>query len=161
MILMKHSFKNKSFRFMPSNETFVCELQTTARMENKENGSVDTKKFQNELLSWQGRVHLVENGQLPDPAEWAVLDVVNYFKAVGFEEQANAFQDQMLIVWRLITWRKKTEEEELGEIDGKSLLLMTRNDVLTGLSLKLGPALKIYEYHVKPLQTQHLKNNTS
>ncbi|KAG2461312.1 SAM13 protein, partial [Polypterus senegalus] len=37
---------------------------------------------------------LVENGQLPDPAEWAVLDVVNYFKAVGFEEQANAFQDQ-------------------------------------------------------------------
>uniref|UniRef100_A0A8C4SEE4 Sterile alpha motif domain containing 13 n=1 Tax=Erpetoichthys calabaricus TaxID=27687 RepID=A0A8C4SEE4_ERPCA len=84
---------------------------------------------------------LVENGQLPDPAEWAVLDVVNYFKAVGFEEQANAFQDQ--------------------EIDGKSLLLMTRNDVLTGLSLKLGPALKIYEYHVKPLQTQHLKNNTS
>ncbi|XP_009707072.1 PREDICTED: sterile alpha motif domain-containing protein 13, partial [Cariama cristata] len=46
------------------------------------------------------------------------------------------------------------------EIDGKSLLLMTRNDVLTGLSLKLGPALKIYEYHVKPLQTQHLKNNS-
>ncbi|XP_028667383.1 sterile alpha motif domain-containing protein 13 isoform X4 [Erpetoichthys calabaricus] len=128
MILKKHAFKNKSFRFMPSNETFVCELQTTARMENKENGSVDTK-------------NLVENGQLPDPAEWAVLDVVNYFKAVGFEEQANAFQDQ--------------------EIDGKSLLLMTRNDVLTGLSLKLGPALKIYEYHVKPLQTQHLKNNTS
>ena len=47
------------------------------------------------------------------------------------------------------------------EIDGKSLLLMTRNDVLTGLSIKLGPALKIYEYHVKPLQTQHLKSNAS
>lgn len=83
----------------------------------------------------------MENGQLPDPADWAVTDVVNYFKAAGFEEQANAFQDQ--------------------EIDGKSLLLMTRNDVLTGLSIKLGPALKIYEYHVKALQTQHLKNNTS
>uniref|UniRef100_A0A9J7ZGG7 Sterile alpha motif domain containing 13 n=1 Tax=Cyprinus carpio carpio TaxID=630221 RepID=A0A9J7ZGG7_CYPCA len=83
----------------------------------------------------------VENGQLSDPAHWAVADVVNYFKATGFEEQANAFQDQ--------------------EIDGKSLLLMTRNDVLTGLSIKLGPALKIYEYHVKPLQTQHLKSNVS
>uniref|UniRef100_A0A672MVK0 Sterile alpha motif domain-containing protein 13-like n=2 Tax=Sinocyclocheilus grahami TaxID=75366 RepID=A0A672MVK0_SINGR len=83
----------------------------------------------------------VENGQLSDPAHWAVADVVNYFKATGFEEQANAFQDQ--------------------EIDGKSLLLMTRNDVLTGLSIKLGPALKIYEYHVKPLQTQHLKGNVS
>uniref|UniRef100_A0AAY4ATV5 SAM domain-containing protein n=1 Tax=Denticeps clupeoides TaxID=299321 RepID=A0AAY4ATV5_9TELE len=82
-----------------------------------------------------------ENGQFPDPAEWAVTDVVDYFKAAGFEEQAGAFQDQ--------------------EIDGKSLLLMTRNDVLTGLSIKLGPALKIYEYHVKPLQTQHLKSNAA
>ncbi|XP_051967294.1 sterile alpha motif domain-containing protein 13-like [Xyrauchen texanus] len=97
-------------------------------METKENGSVDTKSS-------------VENGQLTDPSHWAVTDVVNYFKATGFEEQANAFQDQ--------------------EIDGKSLLLMTRNDVLTGLSIKLGPALKIYEYHVKPLQTQHLKSNVS
>ncbi|XP_053247889.1 sterile alpha motif domain-containing protein 13 isoform X2 [Podarcis raffonei] len=83
---------------------------------------------------------LVENGRPPDPADWAVTDVVNYFRTVGFEEQAHAFQEQ--------------------EIDGKSLLLMTRNDVLTGLSLKLGPALKIYEYHVKPLQTQHLKNTS-
>lgn len=37
----------------------------------------------------------VENGQLSDPAHWAVADVVNYFKATGFEEQANAFQDQV------------------------------------------------------------------
>ncbi|KAM4722080.1 sterile alpha motif domain-containing protein 13 [Rhinophrynus dorsalis] len=97
-------------------------------MESKENGSVEVKNS-------------VENGRPPDPAQWAVDDVVNYFKAAGFEEQASAFKDQ--------------------EIDGKSLLLMTRNDVLTGLALKLGPALKIYEYHVKPLQTQHLKSNAS
>lgn len=37
----------------------------------------------------------MENGQLPDPANWAVADVVNYFKATGFEEQATAFQDQV------------------------------------------------------------------
>ncbi|KAB0358835.1 hypothetical protein FD754_002991 [Muntiacus muntjak] len=54
-----------------------------------------------------------------------------------------------------------SQEACLWEIDGKSLLLMTRNDVLTGLQLKLGPALKIYEYHVKPLQTKHLKYNSS
>ncbi|XP_069088299.1 sterile alpha motif domain-containing protein 13 isoform X4 [Pleurodeles waltl] len=82
----------------------------------------------------------VENGRPPDLADWAVADVHSYFRAAGFEEQARAFQEQ--------------------EIDGKSLLLMTRNDVLTGLSLKLGPALKIYEYHVKPLQIQHLKNTS-
>ncbi|XP_069934262.1 sterile alpha motif domain-containing protein 13 isoform X4 [Oryctolagus cuniculus] len=87
------------------------------------------------------RFSSVENGRPPDPADWAVMDVVNYFRTAGFEEQANVFQEQ--------------------EIDGKSLLLMTRNDVLTGLQLKLGPALKIYEYHVKPLQTKHLKNSSS
>ena len=37
----------------------------------------------------------VENGQIPDPANWGVADVVNYFKATGFEEQATAFQDQV------------------------------------------------------------------
>ncbi|KAH0618470.1 hypothetical protein JD844_017702 [Phrynosoma platyrhinos] len=50
-------------------------------MENKENGSLDTE-------------NLVENGRPPDPADWAVTDVVNYFRTVGFEEQANAFQEQ-------------------------------------------------------------------
>lgn len=44
----------------------------------------------------------VENGQLPDPAHWAVADVVNYFKATGFEEQANAFQDQVSKIVLLI-----------------------------------------------------------
>jgi len=39
----------------------------------------------------------------------------------------------------------------LQEIDGKALLLITRNDVLTGMSFKLGPALKIYA-HVQRLQ---------
>jgi len=41
----------------------------------------------------------------------------------------------------------------LQEIDGKALLLMSRNDVLTGMSFKLGPALKIYA-HVQRLQTR-------
>ncbi|KAJ8408495.1 hypothetical protein AAFF_G00259090 [Aldrovandia affinis] len=128
MLLVERSTCDEVLRLKTPNERTTIDGKETAGMENKANGSMDTKSP-------------VENGQLPDPADWAVTDVVNYFKAAGFEEQANAFQDQ--------------------EIDGKSLLLMTRNDVLTGLSIKLGPALKIYEYHVKPLQTQHLKNNTS
>jgi len=44
----------------------------------------------------------------------------------------------------------------LQEIDGKALLLMTRNDVLTGMSFKLGPALKIYA-HVQRLQTRGIR----
>ncbi|XP_046894639.1 sterile alpha motif domain containing 1a [Hypomesus transpacificus] len=67
--------------------------------------------------------------------QWSVADVVTYFCAAGFPEQAIAFRTQ--------------------EIDGKSLLLMQRSDVLTGLSIRLGPALKIYERHVKVLQRTH------
>ncbi|XP_069497705.1 sterile alpha motif domain-containing protein 13 isoform X2 [Ambystoma mexicanum] len=127
-------------------------------MENKENGPLVVK-------------HSVENGRPPDLVDWAVADVYSYFKAAGFEEQARAFQEQILAGYRAtkpqtcVLVRHKAKYPHLStslqEIDGKSLLLMTRNDVLTGLALKLGPALKIYEYHVKPMQTEHLKNNSS
>lgn len=52
-------------------------------------------------------------------------------------------------------WVKLTFSPPQQEIDGKSLLLMQRSDVLTGLSIRLGPALKIYERHVKVLQRTH------
>ncbi|KAK5866264.1 hypothetical protein PBY51_020470 [Eleginops maclovinus] len=74
-------------------------------------------------------------GTIGSPMDWTVSDVVSYFLEAGFPEQAAAFGTQ--------------------EIDGKSLLLMQRNDVLTGLSIRLGPALKIYERHVKVLQKTH------
>ncbi|XP_053448709.1 sterile alpha motif domain-containing protein 13 isoform X2 [Nycticebus coucang] len=51
-------------------------------MENKENGSVGVKNS-------------MESGRPPDPADWAVMDVVNYFRTAGFEEQASAFQEQV------------------------------------------------------------------
>ncbi|MFT7802581.1 atherin-like [Arapaima gigas] len=76
-----------------------------------------------------------------NPVEWTVSDVVSYFVAAGFPEQAAAFRTQ--------------------EIDGKSLLLMQRNDVLTGLSIRLGPALKIYERHVKVLQRTHFQDDSA
>lgn len=74
-----------------------------------------------------------------DPLLWSVAEVARYFTSVGFPEQALAFRTQ--------------------EIDGKSLLLMQRSDVLTGLSIRLGPALKIYENHVKVLQRSHFQED--
>lgn len=67
----------------------------------------------------------------PDASRWGVEDVVKYFSSLGYKDQADALQDQ--------------------EIDGQSLLLMKRSDVLTGLSIRLGPALKMYQ-HVMKLQ---------
>ncbi|KAI7803644.1 sterile alpha motif domain containing 1a [Triplophysa rosa] len=74
-----------------------------------------------------------------DPSHWTVADVAKYITSVGFPEQAAAFKTQ--------------------EIDGKSLMLMQRSDVLTGLSIRLGPALKIYENHVKVLQRSHFQDD--
>uniref|UniRef100_A0A674BEX4 SAM domain-containing protein n=1 Tax=Salmo trutta TaxID=8032 RepID=A0A674BEX4_SALTR len=88
----------------------------------------------------RGREEFVKSelGSL-NPVNWTVSDVVSYFTSAGFPEQALAFRTQ--------------------EIDGKSLLLMQRNDVLTGLSIRLGPALKIYERHVKVLQRTHFEED--
>lgn len=46
----------------------------------------------------------MENGRPPDPADWAVMDVVNYFRTAGFEEQASAFQEQVI-------WSRETRDE--------------------------------------------------
>ncbi|KAK2176405.1 hypothetical protein NP493_664g02049 [Ridgeia piscesae] len=73
------------------------------------------------------------SASVPDASDWTIDNVVEFFTDVGFTEQAQQFREQ--------------------EIDGKSLLLMKRSDVLMGLALRLGPALKIYA-HVERLQTR-------
>ncbi|XP_015788250.1 neurofilament heavy polypeptide [Tetranychus urticae] len=68
------------------------------------------------------------------PAEtniWTVEDVHNFIKFIGFPDAAENFSEH--------------------QIDGKSLLLLSRKDVITGFKLKLGPALKIYA-HIFRLQ---------
>ncbi|KAJ3643563.1 hypothetical protein Zmor_026265 [Zophobas morio] len=65
---------------------------------------------------------------IPDATNWTPDDVYHYF-AQYFPEEAKIFKEQ--------------------EIDGRSLLLLRRIDVLTNLKLKLGPALKIYKHVVK------------
>lgn len=86
-----------------------------------------------------GGVFVKSESSITNLIDWTVADVASYFTAAGFPEQALAFRMQ--------------------EIDGKSLLLMQRNDVLTGLSIRLGPALKIYERHVKVLQRTHFQDD--
>lgn len=75
-----------------------------------------------------------KNNLPPETSLWSVKEVMSFFSSLGFPEEAKSFQNQ--------------------EIDGKALLLMSRNDVLTGMSIKLGPALKIY-VHIARLQSQN------
>jgi len=66
------------------------------------------------------------------PRDWTVEEVVEYFEKAGFpKEDAQRFKDH--------------------QIDGLSLMLLKRYDILTGLAFKLGPALKIHA-HVSQLQ---------
>ncbi|XP_045473865.1 uncharacterized protein LOC123680144 [Harmonia axyridis] len=70
--------------------------------------------------------------RIPDATLWTPDDVYQYFTQF-FPEEAKVFKEQ--------------------EIDGRSLLLLKRMDVLTKLNLRLGPALKIYK-HVITLQVR-------
>lgn len=76
-------------------------------------------------------IHTSSYSNGKNPAEWTVDDVVDFIASVGFPQESLIFKKE--------------------EIDGKSLLLLRRNDVLTGLSMHLGPALKIYS-HIYKLQ---------
>ncbi|XP_015116588.1 uncharacterized protein LOC107040840 [Diachasma alloeum] len=67
---------------------------------------------------------------IPDASDWTSEQVYQYFARL-FPKEAEVFRVQ--------------------DIDGHSLLLMKRSDVLIGLDLLLGPALKIYR-HVLKLQ---------
>ncbi|XP_052777515.1 histone acetyltransferase KAT6B-like [Mya arenaria] len=70
-----------------------------------------------------------DNTEYEDASNWSVNEVVQFFRDNGFPDHAYVFEKQ--------------------EIDGPSLLLMKRNDVLTALNLRLGPALKIYQKVVR------------
>ncbi|XP_061702817.1 sterile alpha motif domain containing 1a [Syngnathoides biaculeatus] len=107
---------------------------------SKENADTPASFAQVESVHVNGddknrQVSVKKEKMSPNLLQWTVADVAGYFADAGFPEQALAFRTQ--------------------EIDGKSLLLMQRSDVLTGLSIRLGPALKIYERHVKVLQRSH------
>lgn len=65
------------------------------------------------------------------PEDWSCDDVETFVRFIGFPDQATTFREQ--------------------EIDGISLLLLKRSDLLTGMDMKLGPAVKIYG-HVQRLQ---------
>uniref|UniRef100_A0A1Y1M3B8 PHD-type domain-containing protein n=1 Tax=Photinus pyralis TaxID=7054 RepID=A0A1Y1M3B8_PHOPY len=65
---------------------------------------------------------------IPDAKDWTAEEVYNYFSQY-FPDEAIVFKEQ--------------------EIDGSSLLLMKRMDVISSLKLKLGTALKIYRHVVK------------
>ncbi|XP_076045259.1 uncharacterized protein LOC143027693 [Oratosquilla oratoria] len=62
---------------------------------------------------------------IPNVSHWTVEQIMQHFNSKGYQDFSHVFNEQ--------------------DIDGTALLMLTRNDILTGLNLKLGPALKIYK----------------
>lgn len=96
------------------------------------NGNHATSIGAEEKVYKNGMKEFVSN-DLPDPSGWTKYDVYEYFTN-KFPSEAGIMLDQ--------------------DIDGSTILLMKRSDVLRGLKIKLGPALKIYSYILK-LQTHN------
>lgn len=69
---------------------------------------------------------------VPDVKNWSVDQVADYF-AKYFPNEAQVFRDQ--------------------EIDGMSLLLLKRSDIVKKLPFKLGPSLRLYSFILK-IQTK-------
>ena len=91
---------------------------------------------------------------IPDVTDWEPNQVSTYFANQGFPpEQAGVFVREVIFEIVLIFWETKKIYNFFQEIDGKSLLLLHRQDVTGSLGLRLGPALKIFN-HVKKLQTR-------
>ncbi|XP_071026110.1 lethal(3)malignant brain tumor-like protein 4 isoform X2 [Oncorhynchus clarkii lewisi] len=72
-------------------------------------------------------------------AHWTVDEVADFIHSLpGCDEQANQFKEE--------------------QIDGKALLLLTQRDIVKIMSVKLGPALKIYN---SILMFKHAEDNQS
>ncbi|TNN29521.1 Polyhomeotic-like protein 3 [Liparis tanakae] len=70
----------------------------------------------------------------PGPSQWSVEDVTTFIHTLpGCGDVAEAFR--------------------LQEIDGQALLLLTEDHLMTSMSIKLGPALKICA-HINALKNQ-------
>uniref|UniRef100_A0A8C2ZXI1 SAM domain-containing protein n=2 Tax=Cyclopterus lumpus TaxID=8103 RepID=A0A8C2ZXI1_CYCLU len=70
----------------------------------------------------------------PGPSHWSVEDVTAFIHTLpGCSDVAEAFR--------------------LQEIDGQALLLLTEDHLMTSMSIKLGPALKICA-HINTLKNQ-------
>ncbi len=82
----------------------------------------------------------------------------SYF-ILAMSQKCDERKNIVLARWNLtIKFQKIFASSNFQELDGRSLLLMQRSDVVTGLGLRLGPALKVYS-HVKRFQLCQQCNN--
>ena len=95
--------------------------------------------------------------QIPDVSEWEPIQIRDFFSEKGFSDAlSNVFLQQVRNASSPFFTESVTKFwffPNFQEIDGRSLLLLHRSDVVSSLGLKLGPALKLFSF-IKKLQTR-------
>ncbi|XP_063703550.1 uncharacterized protein LOC134833228 [Culicoides brevitarsis] len=122
--------------FTGFNDTDLDDQPKKAKTQVKEEGPKITENLQINVEKAKKLFKTPQNNApnsdtIPDVSAWTYNQIHDYFAKV-FPKEAFIFKDQ--------------------EIDGTSLLLMTRSDMFK-FNLKLGPALNIYR-HIVMLQTR-------
>ncbi|XP_037042804.1 uncharacterized protein LOC119079092 [Bradysia coprophila] len=112
-------------------------IETSSSDEDESNDLVQTARVQRPAQNRMPQRHpsgTDDDVSSIDASDWSIEQVFKYFKNI-FPRHAHVFKDH--------------------EIDGPSLYLLKRGDIVKGFDIKIGPALKIYG-HILKLQT---KNN--
>ena len=87
-------------------------------------------------------------------SEWEPIQIRDFFSEKGFSDAlSNVFLQQVRNASSPFFTESVTKFPYFQEIDGRSLLLLHRSDVVSSLGLKLGPALKLFSF-IKKLQTR-------
>lgn len=113
----------------PTNEMNPKVIKTNKKIIKKKIKSNKRKfkiKSSNNLVDKLFKRACKYNLSLLEPKYWTSEDVSIYLKQIGFENEAQNFKEK--------------------SIDGKSLLKLSRQEVLTNFGIKLGKAVKIYAY---------------
>ena len=107
------------------------EKRTKSSNQSSDTVSVESSSLQTPVKSCSTNICYSPNenfDDIPDVKEWSVEQVYEYFSK-HFPKEAHVFKDE--------------------EIDGRSLLLLKRSDVVKKLPIKLGPSLRIYSLILK------------
>ncbi|XP_058442664.1 zinc finger protein dpff-1 [Malaya genurostris] len=117
--IRKDSFSLSDGTINESSSQMKKEEDEILQSNSEDDSHVNTNNYESEKEKLDARLDNFENLQ-----NWSCEDVFRYFKHY-FPEHAHLFKEQ--------------------EIDGPSLVLMRKSDVLNGFGIKLGPAINLYQ----------------
>lgn len=64
------------------------------------------------------KLRKLAESEVPDASEWTIEEVVDFFRSLGFQQQADAFREQ--VTWQEFLFKQKTAK--FSTMDKKNLI---------------------------------------